>query len=259
MGEAVLVIREGADAGREVRLGGDLVLGRDPESDLVLDDSGISRNHARITGGAGGAIIEDLGSSNGTLLNGQPLAGPQPLRDGDEIQLGEVILAFMDRPGETQPLAAAGAQPPPGAAPPPPSTPYVPAPARREPVHEPQPASPLQPDVVDEYNLAAIAAILLGPLSIFLLFLSSGSGFYAALPVAISAIALGNIGRNKVDRGESRRYRRFAVAGHKAGVIGTILASIVLIALIVVTQAFDVSAESIGELVDEIRDQIESA
>jgi hypothetical protein len=257
VGEAVLVIREGADAGHEVRLGGECVVGRAPESDLVLADAGISRNHARITAGADGPIIEDLGSSNGTLLNGQPLAGPEALRDGDEIQLGEVILAFMDRPGEAQPLAAAGAQPQP---PPPPSTPHIPPPpARREPAREPQPQPAIQRDVVDNYNLPAVAAILLGPLSILLLAFSSGSGFYAALPIAISAVALGNIGRNKVDRGETRRYRRLAVAGRKLGVIGTILGSIVLIAVIVVTQAFDVSAESIGELFDEIRQQIESA
>jgi len=111
---------------------------------------------------------------------------------------------------------------------------------------------------VDDHNLPAIAAIILGPLSILLLVFSSGSAFYAALPLAIVAVAMGTIGRNKVDRGESARYRGLASAGRTFGIVGTILASVILIAVIVIAEALDVSAESVSELIDEIRSEIES-
>ncbi len=134
----------------------------------------------------------------------------------------------------------------------------IPPPPRREPIPQPQPAAPAQRDAVNDWNLPALAAIVLGPLSILLIVFSSGSAFYAALPVAICGIALGTVGRNKVDRGESTRFRGLASVGRTFGIVGTILASIILVALIVITQALDVSAESIGELIDEVRDEIDS-
>ena len=102
-----------------------------------------------------------------------------------------------------------------------------------------------------------IAAIILGPLSIALLIFSSGSGLYASLPVAIAAIAAGTIGRNKVDRGASSRFRGLASAGRTFGIVGTVLSAIVLIALIAVDQAFDRGAESISDLIEEVRDEVE--
>jgi pSer/pThr/pTyr-binding forkhead associated (FHA) protein len=272
--EAVLVIREGAEAGREVTLAGALTIGRADDADLVLADPGISRNHARLLAAPGGAVtIEDLGSSNGTFVNGEPVSGSQALREGDEIQLGGALLQFVGGSGETQVMdpdatvahpGPAGAPPPPQAEPsfePPPrpaARPGPPPPPRRRPIPQPEPAAPTARDEVDDWNLPALAAIVLGPLSIVLLIFSSGSGFYAALPIAISAIALGTIGRNKVDRGESSRYRSLASAGRTFGAVGTILAAIILIALIVITQALDVSAENLDELVQEVRDEIEN-
>ena len=135
----------------------------------------------------------------------------------------------------------------------------MPPPPRREPLPQPQPAAPVaQRDFINEWNLPAIAAIILGPLSILLLIFSSGSGFYAALPIAICGLAFGTIGRNKVDRNESARFRGIASVGRTFGIVGTILAAIILVALIVVTQALDVSAESISELIDEIKDEIKN-
>jgi pSer/pThr/pTyr-binding forkhead associated (FHA) protein len=66
-------------------------IGRDPDCDLALQGEAadkVSRQHARIDLSAGGATLTDLGSSNGTLLNGGMLAGSAPLRVGDRIQLG---------------------------------------------------------------------------------------------------------------------------------------------------------------------------
>lgn len=56
----------------------------------------MSRLHARITGTETGATLEDLGSKNGTFLNGVRLAAPAPLRDRDVIRFGNVDVIFRD-------------------------------------------------------------------------------------------------------------------------------------------------------------------
>jgi pSer/pThr/pTyr-binding forkhead associated (FHA) protein len=82
--------------------GGEAVLGRldatrgvFPDVDLTPDgglEGGVSRRHARVHQQKTQFFIEDLGSANGTFLNGQRLTPylPHPLRDGDEVQLGRV-------------------------------------------------------------------------------------------------------------------------------------------------------------------------
>ena len=129
----------------------------------------------------------------------------------------------------------------------------MPAPRR-----EPAPARARPRDEVNDWNLPALAAVVLGPAAILMIAFSAGGAFYGALPVAIAAIALGTIGRNKVDRGESMRFRGLASAGRTLGIVGTILAAIILIAVVAINQFLDVNAESISELVDEIRQEIES-
>jgi hypothetical protein len=274
-----LEILEGAEAGAQVPVTGSIVLGRADDADLTLADAGVSRTHARVSAGAAGATIEDLGSSNGTFVNGERVDSARPLTDGDQIQLGGAILQVSEGTAETEMIdpGATEAHPGPAAAAPepeapPPEKPFIPAPAapeaaqakapppppRREPIAQPQPAAPAERDFVNDYNLPALGAIVLGPLSILLIIFSSGSGFYAALPIAIAGIALGTIGRNKVDRGESARFRGLASAGRTFGIVGTIVAAIILIAVIIINQALDVSAENLGELIDEIRDEIES-
>jgi DNA-binding winged helix-turn-helix (wHTH) protein len=73
---------------------GEHVLGRDPRSTLHVEASGVSRRHARLTVAAGGAIMEDLGSSNGTFVQGRAIASARVLQDGDTIELGEATLTF---------------------------------------------------------------------------------------------------------------------------------------------------------------------
>jgi DNA-binding winged helix-turn-helix (wHTH) protein len=73
---------------------GDNVIGRDPRCAVWVDASGVSRQHARICVAADAFTIEDLGSRNGTFLRGASVTTPQPLQDGDVIQLGAVGIRF---------------------------------------------------------------------------------------------------------------------------------------------------------------------
>jgi DNA-binding winged helix-turn-helix (wHTH) protein len=90
---------------------GENVVGRDPQCDVWLDASGVSRRHARIhvTGASDAVLVEDLGSKNGTLLHDQPITGPTRLADGDVIQIGAVELklrVWSERKGaETERIA----------------------------------------------------------------------------------------------------------------------------------------------------------
>jgi pSer/pThr/pTyr-binding forkhead associated (FHA) protein len=66
----------------------ELVMGREPGLELQIDSPGVSRRHARLRMQEGGYLLEDLGSSNGTFVNGQRLAAPHILKPGDMIGLG---------------------------------------------------------------------------------------------------------------------------------------------------------------------------
>src|SRR5512134_2330622 len=94
MTDGTLVIREGEGAGAEYPLSGELVLGREQGSaDVVLTDPGISRRHAAVRAAAGRISVTDLGSSNGTFVNGARVRGEAELADGDEIQIGGTVLS----------------------------------------------------------------------------------------------------------------------------------------------------------------------
>lgn len=70
------------------------VLGRSSQCDVRLEDPNASRQHARVSAPAGDWKLEDLGSTNGVLVNGVRVAGSTPLRNGDRIQLGHTDLTF---------------------------------------------------------------------------------------------------------------------------------------------------------------------
>ncbi len=72
-------------------------LGRDVNNSIVLDDSFVSAEHALLTFRGRAWYVEDLGSTNGTWLNGQQVAAMMPLGYGDEIQIGQVRLR-LERP-----------------------------------------------------------------------------------------------------------------------------------------------------------------
>ena len=90
---------------REVPLlDGENVIGRDPDAALWIDHPSVSRRHARVVVAQGKVKLEDLGSKNGTLLNGKRIRRVQPLSDGDEIQIGTETMVFraMSQLGTTQ-------------------------------------------------------------------------------------------------------------------------------------------------------------
>jgi diguanylate cyclase (GGDEF)-like protein len=89
------VIIYGADLGRRVVLEGNpLEIGRSVKCELVLDQESVSRKHARITWDGARYKLTDLGSTNGSYVNDEPVT-ERVLRDGDQLKIGRTILKFM--------------------------------------------------------------------------------------------------------------------------------------------------------------------
>ncbi len=110
---AILILQRGGQGGQRWRLdAAEVILGRSPECDIILPDRQVSRRHARIFRVDDTYYIEDLGSKNGTWVNGEPVHGPRRLEDGDEIQIAlRYKLAFVGA-GATAPLDVEGPHPP---------------------------------------------------------------------------------------------------------------------------------------------------
>lgn len=71
-----------------------VTLGRSRSADITLDDPNVSRTHAEIRPRGGSWVLTDLGSTNGSRVNGRSLTGPEVLKPGDEIELGASVLRF---------------------------------------------------------------------------------------------------------------------------------------------------------------------
>lgn len=87
----MLEIVEGPRAGDRLALEGPVVLGREPGLPHALDDDQVSRHHARVTPSGASARVEDLGSLNGTYLNGSPLETAATVNAGDRIRIGLTV------------------------------------------------------------------------------------------------------------------------------------------------------------------------
>lgn len=93
---AVLQLLRGGEIGLQYPLDDEqLVLGRHPSCEIVLQSGVVSRRHAQILENHGTFYIEDLRSRNGTFVNGNQISGRQELKEGDEIRLCDVVLAFQ--------------------------------------------------------------------------------------------------------------------------------------------------------------------
>ena len=90
-----LRVIEGPDAGTVVDLAGPVVIGRDRGCALRLSDDQISRQHARITPEDGGTLLEDLGSTNGTFVDGALVTAPLRLSPGSRVRVGETVIEHV--------------------------------------------------------------------------------------------------------------------------------------------------------------------
>jgi predicted component of type VI protein secretion system len=163
-----LQIEAGAESKRyELEIGiDDVTIGRSTDCHWVISSGAVSRRHARIKRRAGDITVEDLGSSNGTFVNGERLSAPKTLHDQDAIKFGSVEGHFFAPPatheadatiaigGEQQATILAKQPPPTVMIPPPPaeSPPEPPKPEAKRAAevfhaetHPPMPASALQP------------------------------------------------------------------------------------------------------------------
>ena len=115
-----LIVRTGPNPGVVIDLTKEVsMMGRDVTNDVVVGDAEVSRQHARITRTPAGYVLEDLGSTNGTFVNGDRLAAPRVLNAGDLIGVGEnVTLTFESTSPESAatvmgaPVGKATAAPP---------------------------------------------------------------------------------------------------------------------------------------------------
>jgi hypothetical protein len=111
-----------------------LGIGRGKDRELMLDSPAVSRRHAQVQALGASVVVEDLGSANGTLLNGRRIARPEPLHEGDELRIADFILrlrrdaAAGHDPDKTMIGALPKAPPPPAAEPPRISLPASPPP-----------------------------------------------------------------------------------------------------------------------------------
>ena len=111
-----LTVRQGPVPGKVVELVKDIiVMGRDVNNDIVVNDAEVSRTHTRLTAQSEGYIVEDLASTNGTFLNGQRLTGPKLMRHGDMLGLGETVVmefgAIKDTRDPDSTMVASGSAP----------------------------------------------------------------------------------------------------------------------------------------------------
>src|SRR5690606_38274825 len=154
-----LIVRRGPQPNQIYELNkGIVTLGRDITNDIVINDPEVSRHHCRLTQGGAGYTIEDLGSTNGTFVNGQRLTGPRLLSHNVMVGLGETVTLAYEGLAARQDMGQAATMPGPAAppheaqfAPPgrypaaPEEYPPAPAPDYVAPETYPQPAGPQPP------------------------------------------------------------------------------------------------------------------
>ncbi len=95
---AILWVRSGLRGVAQFAVrGADASIGRDGANDLVLDSPAVSAHHARLALAGGVWTLTDLGSVNGSWVDGERLAGTLPLAPGSEVRIADVVLAFAPR------------------------------------------------------------------------------------------------------------------------------------------------------------------
>lgn len=144
-----LVMRSGPNPGERYNIEqNEITIGRDVANEITINDPEVSRKHARLIMQSGGYLLEDLGSTNGTFVNGQRLTSPHVLRPGDVVMLGENVSLAYESGYDPNATVISTAKPAAAPPPPPPSQPAVPQPppavSHKAPPIEPQPQYPPQ-------------------------------------------------------------------------------------------------------------------
>jgi serine phosphatase RsbU (regulator of sigma subunit) len=102
---ATLITLQGPNVGKQLSLDANpTILGRQLDCTICLDAKAVSRQHAQITCEEGAYFVEDLGSSNGTFVNGSRITGRVPLTDRDTLQIGPYLFALRPPQGPHTPL-----------------------------------------------------------------------------------------------------------------------------------------------------------
>ncbi|MCS7010796.1 MAG: FHA domain-containing protein [Anaerolineales bacterium] len=170
MAEFQFVMRAGPTPGKVYPLDGEVItIGREPSNMIAINDAEVSRRHARLEKRGTAYIIQDLGSTNGTFVNGVRISGAQVLNPGDQVSLGENIHliyeavvdpnATMVSSAKAMPATAAPA-PRPATPPPPAPRPAVPPPSAA-PVYSGQvPAAPFTPAPAKKSNVKIVIIVL---------------------------------------------------------------------------------------------------
>jgi predicted component of type VI protein secretion system len=129
-----LVMRGGPTVGKAFPLEkSEIFIGRDLSNDIVINDGEVSRRHTRLFMQGSNYVVEDLGSTNGTSVNGQRLMGPYILRPGEVVTLGEhVNLVFEAMQSDPDATVASAA-------------PRVPVPDQPQPIPQPYQPAPMPP------------------------------------------------------------------------------------------------------------------
>ena len=150
-----LVMKTGPAPGKTYLLEkSEVYIGRDVANDVFINDAEVSRRHARLIQQGGAYLVEDLGSTNGTYVNGQRIGGPSPLHSGDTVYLGEnVSLSFEGLLHDRDTMAASAPAPAfvptpvsPAPSPPLPQEVYPPPQPAYSGRVPPQPIEPLYPE-----------------------------------------------------------------------------------------------------------------
>ena len=88
-----LKVLQGPDRDMKFEVTRDMAfVGRDPECDIAVNDTKVSRQHAILELADGTWVIRDLGSANGTYVNGRKISKPMPLKLGDQVRVGRSLL-----------------------------------------------------------------------------------------------------------------------------------------------------------------------
>ena len=89
----VLVITQGSQTGQSAALAdGVIMIGRGADCQIILDDDYVSTRHARVVSGENGVYVEDMGSTNGSYVNGQRITAPTTITLSDTVRIGKTIL-----------------------------------------------------------------------------------------------------------------------------------------------------------------------